>query len=76
MGAGLVLPVSSAAPDGVLGIVTSRRPQADGSTLVTTRAAALDELYKRFHAHVEGTLVDARRTNSAGAVERREAAVL
>ena len=68
MGAGLVLPVSSAAPDGVLGIVTSRRPQADGSTLVTTRAAALDELYKRFHAHIEGTLADARRANSAGAV--------
>ena len=56
VGGALVLGVSTRAPDGLLGVVTSISHGAGGASSVTTRPATLEEAYSSFDAQINGTL--------------------
>lgn len=56
VGGALVLGPSKKAPDGVLGIVTSRRRRHDGSLRLATKPGTLDSAYTSFHARLDTTL--------------------
>jgi hypothetical protein len=58
-GQGLVVPPWVGAPTGVLAVVTGVRRDA-GSVVVTTRPAALDEVYRRLEVSQSGTLATAQ----------------
>ena len=59
-GGALVLSPSSKAPQGVLGIVTSRRRLPNGSVRVTTKPGTLDGAFKSFDIRLDTTLGEAK----------------
>lgn len=71
VGGALVLGPSKQAPDGVLGVVTSRRRLHNGSLLLVTQPGTLESAYKSFHAHLDTTLgtLESGGASSADAVD-------
>lgn len=55
VGGVLAIPVSSNAPQGLLGKVTGVRRDAAGQVVATTQPATLDQAYSRYAAGVSGT---------------------
>ncbi len=67
IGGVLLVDPSAAAPEGVLGVVTSSHRLADGTAVLTTRPAALSEAFSAFSASFGGTLAELSSPRGTGA---------
>ena len=72
LGAALVLPPSAKAPDGVLGVVISRR-KLGRSWKLALKPGTLDSAYSSFHAHLDAPLGEAVAAPNGRAQARRSA---
>ncbi|WP_165960357.1 IPT/TIG domain-containing protein [Actinocrispum wychmicini] len=58
VGGHLAVPATGNAPNGVLGNVTAVAPQSDGTTVVTTTSAPLDDVYSTYAVTADTDLTD------------------
>ncbi|HTX12291.1 MAG TPA: hypothetical protein VME22_26980 [Solirubrobacteraceae bacterium] len=75
IGGALVLGVSTHAPDGLLGVVTSVSYGAGGRTSVTTRPATLEEAYSSFDAQINGTLGELANEDASAAAHAADVSI-